>query len=604
MSECVVGIDLGTTNSLVGAVSDGEARLFGDGTGEVLLPSVVGSSADGTVIVGRSAHNQRLLDAKGTVVSVKRRMGEQVQLRVGPSELSPAQVSALILGALLDRVEAAFGRRPTRAVITVPAMFDDAQRQATRDAGEIAGLAVERLVNEPTAAALRYQTGQEQNVLLYDFGGGTFDVSILEMDEGLLEVRTSRGDTALGGSDIDAAILEWVLGQLDGEAQAVQADLRAMTRLSDAVERAKIALSARDQVRLYEPFLTGEGPRAIHLDLGLSRQVLNRIAAPFVERTLRCIDTALRDAGLQAADLDRVVLVGGTSKMPLVQERVSDHLGRPLLCDEEADRAVAFGAAQLAGRAAGEAVEQVLVDITPYTLAVGALGPLAEQAGYVPGCDVGMLDAVAVIPRDTVVPVERERIAYTLEENQRVVRIPIVQGEAPTVGGNTWLGEALIEDLPPGPVHAPVQVRYRLDLSGVLHVVATHLRSGKEARVTIANSPTRLSAQRRDAQRAEVEALRARALASVQPSDGGEPSAEAPARASAAELALARAMLGRAERALDAYRARAGEGEQDSSSPLGRAQAERKRLEQAVQAESADVGEVTDALSDALLDLI
>jgi molecular chaperone DnaK len=608
MTADVVGIDLGTTNSLVGTVMGGEAKVLADPSGELLLPSVVGSGVDGSIMVGRAARNQRLLDPAGTVVSVKRRMGERVQLRVGKSELSPAQVSALILGALLDRVEDATGQRPARAVITVPAMFDDAQRQATRDAGEIAGLGVERLVNEPTAAALRYQTGQEQNVLVYDFGGGTFDVSILEMDEGLLEVRTSRGDTELGGSDIDAALLDWVLAQLDGGGARVRADLRAMTRLCDAVERAKIALSTRDEVRLYEPFLSGDGPRAMHLDLALSREHLNRIAAPFVERTLRCIDTALQDAALSPDRLDRVVLVGGTSKMPLVQERVAEHLGRRPLCDDEADRAVALGASQLAGRVAGEALEQVLVDITPHTLAIGVLGPVAEQAGYGfgPKRDLGQLDAVAVIARDTVIPVERERIAYTIAEDQPAVRIPIVQGEAATVGGNTWLGEVLIEELPPGPAHAPVQVRYQLDLSGVLHVVATHLHSGKEARVTVANSPTRLSEQRRAAQRAEVEALRARgtheaAANDMEPEDAGKAQPGVPARASAPELALARAMLGRADRALEAYQARVGDGD---TAALGRVREAQQLLQQAVQAEAAEVSELCDALSDALLDLV
>jgi len=295
-SERVVGIDLGTTNSLVGAVSHAQAKLFTDEAGDDMLPSVVGGGPEGGVLIGRSARNRRLLDPRGTVVSVKRSMGQAVRLHVGQRELSPQQVSALILGALLDRAEAALEARPTRAVITVPALFDDSQRQATRDAGEIAGLSVERLVNEPTAAALSYQSGQEQTVLVYDFGGGTFDVSVLEQDEGLLEVATSRGDTALGGGDIDAALLSWALEQLRGERATVTADLAAMTRLSDAVERAKVALSTRSEVRLYEPFLTGEGARAVHLDIAVRRSDLERIAEPFVARTLRCIDSALRDA--------------------------------------------------------------------------------------------------------------------------------------------------------------------------------------------------------------------------------------------------------------------------------------------------------------------
>ena len=412
MSETIVGIDLGTTNSLVGAVIEGNVRLFADSAGNELLPSVVGVGAGGEVLVGRTAKNRRILDPEGTVVSVKRLMGSDARRRVGTRELSPAQISALILGALVDRAGQQLGHRPQRAVITVPAYFDDAQRQATRDAGELAGLHVERLVNEPTAAAMTYRTGAEQLVLVFDLGGGTFDVSILERDEDLLEVKTSRGDTKLGGDDIDHALTDLVLERLGGKRRPVEADPRAMTRLVEAVERAKIALSERDEVRLFDPFLAGEGEAATHLDLPLTRADVDRVARPFVERALKHVDAALRDARVRPADLDRVLLVGGASKMPIVRALVAAHLERPAQLDLDADRAVALGASLLAGRAAGAAVTDVLIDVTPHTLAAGAVGvdedhEIVEES----------LVAAPIIARGTVVPVERKKTFFTVTDD-------------------------------------------------------------------------------------------------------------------------------------------------------------------------------------------
>jgi molecular chaperone DnaK len=572
-----VGVDLGTTNSLIGAVVDGKARLFADGSGAELLPSVVGGGPGGALFVGRAARNRRLLDPEGTVVSVKRRMGEDVLLRMGERKLSPPQVSALILGALLDRAEASLGRRPTRAVITVPAYFGEAQRQATRDAGEMAGLKVERLVNEPTAAALTYQSGAEELVMVYDLGGGTFDVSILERDEGLLEVRASRGDTHLGGDDIDHALAQHVLGALASARDAVEKDPRAMTRIFEAVERAKIALSDRDDVRLFDPFLTGEGADAVHLDLALARDDVEGAARPFVLRTLEHLDAAMRDAGVRAADLSRVLLVGGASKMPIVRRMVAAHLGRPVHVDLDADRAVALGASMLAGRIGGAPIDEVLVDITPHTLAVG----LADEA--VLDFETDDLIAHPIIPRDTVVPVERKETVYTVSENQRAAELPIVQGEHPRMSGNTRLGTVTVEPLPPGPAHAPVEVVFRLDLSGVLHVRAQHLPSGLRADVHIADSPYQLTEQRRKSASAEVEAIRAASPAAEEgPSEG--------------DLSLAHALLARAQRALEK-----GDGDDESRARVHDARA---ALRAAIDAGASDLDERSDALSDALLDLV
>lgn len=572
-----VGIDLGTTNSLIGAVVDGKPRLFADSSGAELLPSVVGGGAGGELYVGRAAKNRRLLDPEGTVVSVKRRMGTDVLLKMGDRQLSPPQVSALILGALLDRAEAALGGRPTRAVITVPAYFGEAQRQATRDAGEMAGLTVERLVNEPTAAALTYQSGAEELVIVYDLGGGTFDVSVLERDEGLLEVRASRGDTHLGGDDIDHALSELVLRRLGAGRAAVEKDPRAMTRVLEAVERAKIALSEKDEVRLFDPFLTGEGDDAVHLDLAMARDDVEEAARPFILRTLEHIDAALRDANVQAKDASRVLLVGGVSKMPIVRRMVAAHLGRPVHVDLDADRAVALGASLLAGRIGGAPIDEVLVDITPHTLAAG----LADEE-YLKGEEDDLI-AHAIIPRDTVVPVERKETVYTIVADQKVASIPIVQGEQPRLNGNTQLGTVTVEPLPPGPANAPVEVTFRLDLSGVLHVRAQHLPSGLAADVHIADSPYRLTEQRRRAAGAEVEEIRANAPAVE----------EGP---SANDISLAQAMLGRAARAL--------ETPGGDEAAKARVKDAAKVLEEAIKARDRAMLERCDALSDALLDLV
>ncbi len=569
MSDIIVGIDLGTTNSLVGAVVDGKVRLFADDNKDELLPSVVGINEKGQVIVGRSARNRRLLDPEGTVGSVKRKMGQDVRVRLGKKQYSPAQVSAMILSALLDRAQERLGGRPTRAVITVPAWFDDRQREATRTAGELAGLSVERLVNEPTAAAMTYQSGGEECVLVYDLGGGTFDVSILDRDEGFLEVRSSRGDTQLGGDDVDRALVELVLGRLGDQRRAIDADPRALARLTEAVERAKIALSDREEVKLFDPFLAGTGDAAVHLDMPVTRSDVDEVARPFVERTLKCIDDALRDAKVEPSSLHRVLLVGGSSKMPIVAGMVSKHLGMPVLVDANADRAVALGASMLAGRAAGAEIDEILVDITPHTLGAGVVDLDDEE----------VLFSSPVIERDTVVPVERTRTYYTVVENQPAVRVPVTQGEEEYVDDNTYLGEVWVEDLPPAPARSPVEVTFQLDLSGVLHVSAKHVSSGKSANVTFRDSPYRLTDQQRREAKAEVAMLRS--------SSGNE--------LTEGERELARALVVRAAKALEQAR----DGDEKK-----RVQEAKAALEGALEAGDTRVRELGDTLSDALFDLM
>jgi len=584
MDEQVVGIDLGTTNSLVGSIVGGKLVLFSDSEGRDLLPSAVGMDEADRLIVGRAARNRRLLDPEATVLSIKRRMGEDVRVRVGRRELSPPEVSALILGKLLDWTEAKTGTRPTRAVITVPAYFGESQRQATRDAGEIAGLRVERLVNEPTAAALTYQTGGEERVLVYDFGGGTFDVSVLERDAGFLEVRASRGDTHLGGDDIDRALVDHLLARLGDKRDAVAKDPRAMVRLLDVAERAKIALSSRQVVEVVEPYLAGQGAHAVHLDGTLSQDELAEIARPFVERSLAAVRAALQDAKLKGSDLDRVLLVGGTSKLRIVSEMVSELLDRPAFAALDADRAVGLGASLLAGRAAGVDVAEVLVDITPHTIAVGAVDdefPFGGDAG---------LRAVPVIPRDSVVPVERIRTLYTMVDDQKRIAAPIVQGEGARVGDNVKLGMIELSDLPPSEAGSPFDLRLRLDLSGILHISASHRPSGKTATAVIAHSPYRLSEQRRELSRQNMIALRA--------STDDDPVSAPSARVDEADRRLAAALLARAERALsDASGDASGDAE-----VRARVDQRRDALAAALEAGVA-LDEAIESLTDALLDL-
>lgn len=578
----IVGIDLGTTNSLVGVWTADGAKLLEEG-GDVLLPSVVALDPDGGVVVGRTARNRRLVAPERTVVSVKRLMGRSTEVELGERRLSPPQISALILGALLDRVEAELGERPDRAIITVPAYFDDIQRQATRDAGELAGLRVERLVNEPTAAALGYDSGEEQLVLVYDLGGGTFDVSILEREAELLEVLTSFGDTRLGGDDIDEALCDLVLTRMGADGDVVRRDRLAKTRLLELVERAKIALSSREETKLHDPFVTEGG---VHIDLEITRDDLEAVAAPWIERTLAHVDQALRDAKIRPADLDRVLLVGGSSKMPLVARRLEEHLELPTQRDLDADTAVAVGAVMLAGRADGRAVEQVLVDLTPHTLSAGTADdewPMGED----------QLLASAVIPRNTVVPAERKRTFYTAHDEQEGVEFPICQGEGERVGDNTYLGVLNLGGLPPSPAGSPVEVTFRLDLSGVLNVTVLHVSSGRQGEARISQTPYRLTArQRREAQQ-EVAELRLvkRGQDEAAPAGASSPSP--------GEVERAKAMLKSSERAIE--RAKAGGTEASAISAAERA---RSALSVAVEASSADLSQPIEALTDALLDLL
>ncbi len=580
MSDLVVGIDLGTTNSLVGAVIHGHIQLFSDAEGRELLPSAVAMDEAGKLVVGRAARNRRLLDPAGTAMSVKRKMGTNERVRVGRVELSPQEVSALVLGGLLDWVQAKTGQRPPRAVITVPAYFGEAQRQATRDAGEIAGLKVERLVNEPTAAALTYQTGSEERVLVYDFGGGTFDVSVLERDQGFLEVRASRGDTHLGGDDIDQALVSLVLSRVGPTRSSIEADPRAMVRLLDAVERAKVALSTRTEVELIEPYLTGQGASAVHVECRLTQDDLRGACEPFVARTLAEVKQALADARIKGKNLDRVLLVGGSSRLPLVAERVSEALDQPAYAEMDADRAVGLGASILAGRASGDEIAEVLVDIAPHSISIGV-----SDGKYSRLSDDDLI-AARMITKDTAVPVERSETFYTVQQDQEAIRTPIVQGEGYLIRDNVPLGEIHVKELPSSPAGSAVDVRVRLDVSGILHVSATHRASQRSQAVVISHSPYRLSEQRREESKKAVLALRSGGAEQQTPAESSGPAE--------AELRLSQAMVARAERAIE--KAEASAEREAAMNALS-------SLQKAIEARSPSLEHELNQLSDALLEL-
>lgn len=556
-----IGIDLGTTNSAVARVEAGQVRLVADASGDVLVPSFVGFDTEGRLRVGRPARNQWVVAPERTVKSVKRTMGTGATFQMGGRSWSPAEVSALILRALADRVEAATGERPGRAVVTVPAFFNDVQRQATRDAGELAGLEVVRLVNEPTAAALTYTCEADELIAVYDLGGGTFDVSVVERGPDFTEVRASHGDTALGGDDLDRALAREIAREW-GHPE-VEHDPVAWARLVQTTERAKIALTERTTVKVQEAFLLGD----LHLDLVLTRDRLEEVVRPLLEPTVEHVNEALRAAGLEAGALSRIVLVGGATRMPLVRDLLERAFSVPVHAEVDPDAAVALGAGLLAGRLAGEAVDALLVDVTPFSLCAGmARSPRDPE-----------LWSTVIVPRNTVVPVTRSQVGYTLGFGQPKVIVPIGQGEAERFRDLAYLGEVVLEGLDPGASVQPIDIRFHLDASGVLEVTATERHTRKEAIVTIQNSPHALSEHRKAGGSTAVEE------ATLAPSQGLDEA-----------RTVARRLLAQAERTPSG-----------DSETLTQARAAAQEVATAL--EGDDLGALlaaTDRLADRLLDLV
>lgn len=507
-----VGIDLGTTNSEVAIVENGQPRVLSGEDGDLMLPSCVGFSDTGKLLVGREALRQYAAVPDRTVRSIKRWMGtdHKTTLRVGGTESEesrdflPHEISAMILRALKQRAEAALGEAVTQAVITVPAYFTDAQRQATKTAGEIAGLEVLQIINEPTAAALTYDVRSEETerVLVYDLGGGTFDVSVVEITGEVTEVLASHGNNQLGGDDFDRRLQLHLAEQFrQTHGVAVPDDPATQARLLRAAEQIKVTLSSHAFAPVREAFLGSKGKTALHLETEIARSDFEDLIRPLLEETLDAIDRALADANLQPDGIDRIILVGGSTRIPLVQQMVEEHMGQAPVDGVQPDLCVALGAALQAGVLAGEDVEAILVDVIPHSLGISAA--ITTPMGIMPGF------FSVIIPRNSVVPVSRSEVYSTVSDNQPAVEIEVYQGENQVAEENVPLGSYRVEGLPPGPGGSiQIEVHFDFDLNGILTVTTTEKGKGQQGTLVVNNAGIqRLSSHELKQARADLEEL-------------------------------------------------------------------------------------------------
>ncbi len=501
MPERILGIDLGTTNSVMAVMEGGEPVVIPNAEGDRLTPSVVAiNPKTGERLVGKLAKRQAITNPENTIFSIKRLMGRkfndpEVQkarrvlpykiiekpngdawVVMGDREYSPPEISAMILQKLKQDAEAYLGEKITKAVITVPAYFNDAQRQATKDAGRIAGLEVLRIINEPTASALAYGMDKKKEGLIavYDLGGGTFDISILEIAEGVFQVRSTAGDTFLGGDDIDQLIINWICEEFKKEHGIdLRQDRMALQRLKEAAEKAKIELSTVMETEINLPFITADASGPKHLQMTLTRAKLEQLAHDIIQRTLGPVKQALADAKITPADISEVILVGGQTRMPAIQRLVREFFGKEPHKGINPDEVVAIGAAIQAGVLAGEVKDILLLDVTPLTLSVETLGGIATP----------------IIPRNTTIPVRKSQIFSTATDNQTQVEIHVVQGERPMAADNKTLGRFILDGIPPAPRGVPkIEVTFDIDADGILHVSAKDLATGREQRITITAS--------------------------------------------------------------------------------------------------------------------
>ncbi len=493
-SDIILGIDLGTTNSEVAIIRDGQPVVLTDEDGDPILPSVVGLDVEGRLLVGKPARNQAALAPERTVRSIKRSMGQEMTVNLGEKTYSPQEISAIILRTLKQRAEREIGEAVTRAVITVPAYFSEQQRQATRQAGELAGLEVLRIINEPTAAILTYDPNppEQQRLLVYDLGGGTFDVSIARVESGVVEILASQGDNNLGGDDFDQRLLDYVCEQFqDQHGIDLQDNLAARARLLRAVEDAKKLLSNEGEAAVQEEFLVEKDGVPINLDMTLARDTYENLIEPLIDRTLRCVDQALTDSGLQAREIDKVVLVGGATRTPLIQNLLAQRMSRPVHTEIEPDLAVAMGAAVQGGLIAGVDVGAVLVDITPRTLGIQIVGEVGDGSGF------SQYAFSPIINRNTPLPAVRTELYHTIYDEQEAVDINVYQGESGDVRNNDLVGEFTIEGLAKVKAGNVIVVKLELDLDGILKVTATERSTGLAKAVTIDNAAERFKIQQR-----------------------------------------------------------------------------------------------------------
>ena len=495
----IIGIDLGTTNSVVAVMEGGQPKVIPSAEGSPLVPSIVATSKTSERLVGQLAKRQSITNPENTIYSVKRLMGrrfeeeevqktvgmvpytivkkdDQVRVMTGGKEQSPQEISAAILAKLKLDAEAYLGEKVTEAVITVPAYFNDGQRQATKDAGTIAGLQVARIINEPTAAALAYglDKKKEGKIAVYDFGGGTFDITVLELGEGVFEVKATGGDTHLGGDDLDQQIMNWILAEFKkDQGIALTKDPMALQRIKEAAEKAKIELSTAQETEINLPFITADASGPKHLVLKLSRAKLEQLTGGLIDQTLPIVEQVLKDAKVTVKEIEDVVLVGGQTRMPYLQEAVRKFFGKEPNKGINPDEVVALGAAVQAGVLGGEVKDILLLDVTPLTLGIETMGSVLTP----------------LITRNTTIPTSKSEVFSTAADNQTQVEIHVLQGERPMASDNRTLGRFNLDGIPPAPRGVPqVEVTFDIDANGILHVTAKDRASGREQKITITSS--------------------------------------------------------------------------------------------------------------------